>query len=87
MSSILPEESRALFGDAATAPELMCRIRTHAHLWFDEDSTLMSLNRCAQDSQRLNQTSVFGTVLLGPEHPFIMMFWVKPDGSVQWRDA
>lgn len=87
MSSTSAEAARALFGDATSVADLVQRIRTNAHLWFDEHETLRLLIRCALDSRIQNKTSTFGTILLSRGGPFIMMFWVDPDSRVRWQEV
>lgn len=87
MSVTTPEAAYTLFHDVGTVQELKERIRAHAHLWFDEDATLTLLDRSAQATKRLEQASTFSTILLAVSCPFVMSFWVHPDGRVQWKEC
>ena len=87
MSRLSQEASRALFSPLSTVSALEACIQKNCHLWLDEDSTLNLLRRCVYDTETRDKTGHFSTVLMD-EHgkPYMLMFRVHPDGSVQLCD-
>jgi hypothetical protein len=72
MAYISQKDAYEIFKDVTTVDDLQNLIKKHSHLWWDEDITLQTLNKCID-----NGMTQFSTVLLSDDGPFLLWFSVQ----------
>lgn len=75
MAHISQEDACKIFQTATTVDKLRDLIKEQSHLWWDEDSTLYTLDKCIE-----NDGTSFSTVLLSDNGPFILNFSLQENG-------
>ena len=84
MSRISRQKAIELFEPCDNIIELIETIKKNCHLWFDENCTIATLNRCYLDVRRSGSIRFFSTVLIDDEgRPYDITFAIAPNESVQ----
>ena len=82
MSRISETDAYQLFERCKTTLQLKECIKQNCHLWFDEDSTLNSLENCYVGAKKMKRPAGFGTMLISETGDlFQVVFIVNPDGT------